>query len=68
MVANATQSSYGLILWIYQMDLNCISVWIADAWGLRMLLKHYIFLTQRFVDAISVVVGDGKQSLATLAN
>jgi len=47
------------------MDLSCINAWIADALGLRMWLKHYIFLTQRFVDAISVVAGDGKQNLAT---
>jgi len=50
------------------MDLSCINAWIADALGLRMLLKHYTFLTQRFVDAINVVVGDGKQSPATHAN
>ena len=68
MAANAILSSYGLILWIYQMDLSSINVWIADALELRMLLKHYTFQTQRFVDAISVVVGDGKQSPATLAN
>jgi len=68
MVANAIQNSYGLIQWTYQMDLSCINVWIADALGLRMWLKHYIFLTQKFVDAISVVVGDGKQSPATHAN
>jgi hypothetical protein len=68
MAANAILSFYGLTLWIYQMDLSCINAWIADALGLRMWLKHYIFLTQKFVDAISVVVGDGKQSLATHAN
>jgi len=67
MAANAILNSYGLTLWIYQMDLSSINVWIADVWGLRMLLKHYTFLTQRFVDAISVVVGDGKQSPAILA-
>lgn len=68
MAANATQSSYGLTLWIYQMDLSCINAWIADALGLRMWLKHYIFLIQKFVDAISVVAGDGKQNLAIPAN
>jgi len=49
------------------MDLSFISAWIAVRLGLRMWLKHYIFLTQRFVDAINVVVGDGKQSRATHA-
>jgi hypothetical protein len=33
-----------------------------------MWLKHYIFRTQRFVDAISVAVGDGKLKTATHAN
>jgi hypothetical protein len=50
------------------MDLSCINAWIADALELRMWLKHYIFRTQRFVDAISAGVGDGKLKTATHAN
>jgi hypothetical protein len=50
------------------MDLSFINAWIAVLLGSKMWLKHLAFLIQLFVDAISVEVGDGKQSRATLAH